>query len=61
MITSPPPRSRAAGAIIALLSIGGAIVGTMQGQPSMGLLAGFGAGVIIAIGLWLFDRRRPQR
>jgi phage tail tape-measure protein len=61
MVTSPPPRSRAAGALIALFVITGAIVGTTQGQPTIGTLAGFGLGLIIAIGLWLFDRGRAQR
>ena len=52
---APPPR--AAGAIIAFAVIGGAIVGTMQGQPTIGTLGGFGLGVAIALLLWLRDRR----
>ncbi|WP_019052610.1 hypothetical protein [Sphingobium xenophagum] len=47
-----------AGAIIALLILGGAIIGGMMGQPSIGLLAGVAAGVLIAVLLWLRDRRK---
>ena len=46
-----------AGALIALLILGGAITGGMMGQPSIGLLAGVAAGVLIAVLLWLRDRR----
>lgn len=52
---SPPPR--AAGAIIAFTVITGAIVGTAEGQPTIGVLAGFGLGVLAALLLWLRDRR----
>ena len=52
---SPPPR--AAGAIIAFTLIVGAIVGTAEGQPTIGVLAGFGIGVLVALILWLRDRR----
>ena len=47
-----------AGAIIALLILGGAITGGMMGQPRIGLLAGVAAGVLIAVLLWLRDRRK---
>ncbi|WP_294137316.1 hypothetical protein [Sphingobium sp.] len=47
-----------AGAIIAFLILGGAITGGLMGQPSIGLLAGVGAGVLIALLLWLRDRRK---
>lgn len=47
-----------AGAIIAFLILGGAITGGLMGQPSIGLLAGAGAGVLIALLLWLRDRRK---
>ena len=45
-----------AGAIIALLILGGAIVGGMMGQPSIGLLAGAALGILIALLLWLRER-----
>jgi hypothetical protein len=50
-----PPR--AGGAAIALLAIGGVVIGNHFGQASIGLLAGFGSGVAIALALWLLDRR----
>jgi len=50
-----PPR--AGGAAIALLAIGGVVIGNHFGQASIGLLAGLGSGAAIALGLWLADRR----
>jgi len=47
-----------AGAIIALLILGGTIVGGFMGQPSIGLLSGTALGVGIAIILWLRERSR---
>lgn len=46
------------GAIIALLIIGGAIAGGLMGQPSAGLLAGAAIGTLIALLLWLRERRK---
>jgi hypothetical protein len=45
-----------AGAIIALLILGGTILGGLLGQPSIGLLVGTAAGVVIALLLWLRER-----
>lgn len=45
-----------AGAIIAFLILAGTIGGGLMGQPSIGLLAGTGAGVLIALLLWLRER-----
>lgn len=47
-----------AGAIIAFLILGGTIGGGLMGQPSIGLLAGAGAGVLVALLLWLRERRK---
>lgn len=47
-----------AGAIIAFLVLAGAIGGGFLGQPSIGLLAGLGLGIAIAIILWLRERGR---
>ena len=58
MTRSKPPEPRGAGAAIALLTISGAIAGAVLGQPSVGLLAGVALGVLVAVGLWLGDRRR---
>ena len=54
--TSSPPR--AGGAIIAFAVIAGAVIGTAEGQPTIGLLGGFGIGVLVAVILWLRDRGR---
>jgi len=48
----------AGGFAIAFLSIAGVIVGSTQGQPTIGLLAGFAAGVAVALLVWVKDRRR---
>ena len=58
MNSSSPPEPRGAGAAIALLTIGGAIVGGLLGQPTIGLLTGIGLSIAVAVGLWLGDRRR---
>jgi len=48
----------AGGFFLAILTLGGAIVGGLAGQPSIGLLAGFALGVAIALALWWKDRER---
>lgn len=45
-----------AGAIIALLTLAGAIGGGLLGQPSIGLLTGIGLGIVAAVLLWLRER-----
>jgi uncharacterized membrane protein len=52
-----PGSSRAGGAIIAVSVIVGAIAGTVAGEASAGVLIGLAAGVILALALWLKDRR----
>ncbi|WP_420145087.1 hypothetical protein [Sphingobium sp.] len=46
------------GAIIAFLILAGTIGGGFLGQPSIGLLVGTAAGIIIAVAMWLLERRR---
>jgi hypothetical protein len=56
-----PPRTRytqAAGSVLAISIIAGAVAGVIVGQPSIGLLAGTAAGLILAILFWLNERRR---
>ena len=55
---SSPPTSRAAGVAIALAVMIGALIGTIKGQPSIGVLAGFAVGAGIALLLWIADRKR---
>jgi hypothetical protein len=49
--------ARGSGAIISGAIIVGVIGGVILGQPSIGFLAGAGAGILIAVVLYLQDRR----
>lgn len=56
---APRPRTTFAGGFpIALGALGGTVVGIAQHQPSAGFLVGLGAGILLAIAIWLLDRRR---
>lgn len=48
----------AGGIFIALGLLLGAIGGVALNEPSAGMMIGFGAGVSIALVVWLFDRKR---
>jgi hypothetical protein len=50
--------TQAAGSMLAISIIAGAVAGVIVGQPSIGFLAGFAAGVLLAILFWLNERRR---
>ena len=50
--------AQAAGFILAISILAGAMAGAIAGQPSIGFLAGLGAGVAISLVYWLSDRRR---
>ena len=52
------PAPRASGFFIAVAVIAGGVIGARLGQPSIGVLAGAAAGIVLAILLWLMDRRR---
>lgn len=56
-MSSPPPQ-RAAGAFIALSVVAGMLIGVMAHQPTIGILGGTAAGVVVALILWLQDRKR---
>lgn len=58
MKTNKQKTPTGAGAIIALLILAGTIGGGLLGQPSIGLLAGTGAGIVIALLIWLKERGR---
>jgi hypothetical protein len=52
-------RSTAAGGIFLFLGLLiGAIYGINAGQPMLWLLRGFGIGVVLALLVWIIDRRR---
>lgn len=48
---------RAGGFILAASIIAGTVGGVILGQSSLGFLAGLGAGVLLALLVWLLDRR----
>ncbi|MDB5691192.1 MAG: hypothetical protein JWO81_255 [Alphaproteobacteria bacterium] len=50
--------TQAGGAVLAIAIIAGAVAGTMVGQPSIGFLVGMGAGILLALLIWLNDRRK---
>lgn len=54
------PNPLAGGIFIALAPIAGAIIGGLQGQPTIGLLVGFSLGVVIALAIWLVDRTKGR-
>lgn len=58
-MASPSSRSPMSGGFLLALSvIVGALVGGLNGEPSLGLVLGFAAGAAIAGIVWLIDRRR---
>lgn len=48
----------AGGVLIALGAMAGAVIGLFLGEPTKGFLLGIGAGIGMAIAIWLLDRRR---
>jgi hypothetical protein len=50
--------SQGGGAILALSICIGAVLGVIAGEPTIGTLAGTGAGVVVALAIWWRDRRR---
>ena len=59
-MTAPAPRrpAMAGGFLLALSIMAGAVIGGLMGQPSIGLLAGTGVGLILLALIWWIDRRR---
>jgi hypothetical protein len=48
----------AGGIFVALGLLVGAIVGIALNQPSLGMVAGFGVGAVIALAVWFVDSKR---
>lgn len=58
MNDTPSSSPLGGGILLAIGSIGGAIVGTVMGQPSIGLVAGVVLGALGATAIWLWDKAR---
>jgi hypothetical protein len=52
------PAPQAGGILLALFILAGALIGSIKGQPTIGVLVGTGLGITAALALWLADRRR---
>jgi uncharacterized membrane protein (UPF0136 family) len=55
------PRSRpstAGGVLLALGALLGTAIGYVGYQPIIGLIAGLGTGTVLAVAVWILDRRR---
>jgi hypothetical protein len=50
--------TQAAGSVLAISIIAGAVAGVIVGQPSIGMLVGAATGLLLAILFWLNERRR---
>jgi hypothetical protein len=50
--------TQAGGAILAIAIIAGTVAGVMVGQSSIGFLVGTAAGILLAVLIWLMDRKR---
>ena len=50
--------SRAGGCFLTVCILAGFIVGLATANPMKGILGGTAAGVVIALVVWLLDRRR---
>lgn len=50
--------TQAAGSVLAISIIAGAVAGVIVGQPSIGFLVGLAAGLLVLLLFWLNERRR---
>lgn len=55
---SPEKTPVSGGIFIALGLLGGTVVGFMNNQISAGMVGGFAIGIVIAVAIYLVDRRR---
>jgi hypothetical protein len=54
----PARNSQAGGFVLAACIIGGTVAGAILHQPSLGFVIGLGAGILLAVVIWLIDRSR---
>jgi hypothetical protein len=50
--------TKAGGCFLTLCILAGLVGGVVNGNPMQGVLIGTGIGVLVAVLLWLVDRRR---
>jgi hypothetical protein len=55
---SAKSNSLAGGFFVAAGMLGGAIAGIYFDQPSIGMVSGLGFGILVAIAIWVIDRKR---
>jgi hypothetical protein len=58
--TVPRRTARAGGCFLTLCILGGFAAGLAIGNPMKGVLAGTGIGAVLAVLLWLIDRRQAR-
>jgi hypothetical protein len=56
----PRRTAKAGGCFLTLCILGGFIAGLAIGNPMKGVLIGTGLGALLAVLLWLIDRRRTN-
>ncbi|MFZ5747210.1 MAG: hypothetical protein ACOY45_06075 [Pseudomonadota bacterium] len=56
--TNEPKSPMAGGCLLAATTVLGAVIGFFEGQPTIGMLIGLGAGVALSVAVWLVDRQR---
>lgn len=54
------PTTHAGGLFLMLAILIGAVWGAMTGAPMLGILRGTGVGILLAVAIWLIDRRRTR-
>ena len=52
------PTTKAGGCFLTLCILAGCAGGIAFGNPMKGILIGTGIGIVLAVSLWLIDRRR---
>ncbi|MDO6416358.1 hypothetical protein Q4F19_18375 [Sphingomonas sp. BIUV-7] len=58
MSTPQTPNPSAAGVLLAIAILGGAVIGMIARQPSAGVVGGVAVGVVAALLFWWRDRKR---
>lgn len=60
MASTEPKTPMAGGCLLSLAIMIGVVVGFTQGQASLGFVIGLGVGLVLAVAIWLVDRRRTH-